>query len=115
MKTIELANQTTTTYAGSYSYYVKVRDQRRAALETAYAKQQEHIKATEEYIRKYKAGIKAKQARGRQSQLDRLERIILPPAARTFDFFTFQPPPNAPSGSLKRKISPLATTLTIPC
>lgn len=92
VKTIELANKTTTTYAGNYSYYVKVRDQRRAALETAYAKQQEHIKATEEYIRKYKAGIKAKQARGRQSQLDRLERIILPPEARAFDFFTFQPP-----------------------
>ncbi len=91
-KTSELANKTTTTYAGGYSYYVKVRDERRAALEAAYAKQQEHIKATEEYIRKYKAGIKAKQARGRQSQLDRLERIILPPEARTFDFFSFQPP-----------------------
>ncbi|MDO4204584.1 MAG: ATP-binding cassette domain-containing protein [Selenomonadaceae bacterium] len=91
-KTIELANKTTTTYAGGYSYYVKVRDERRAALEAAYAKQQEHIKATEEYIRKYKAGIKSKQARGRQSQLDRLERIILPPEARTFDFFSFQPP-----------------------
>ena len=36
----------------------------------AYKKQQEHIHETEEYIRKYKAGIKAKQARGRQSQLD---------------------------------------------
>lgn len=92
VKTIELANKTTTTYAGNYSYYVKVRDDRRAALESAYAKQQEHIKATEEYIRKYKAGIKSKQARGRQSQLDRLERIILPPEARAFDFFAFQPP-----------------------
>ena len=91
-KTSELAKKNTTTYAGGYSYYVKVRDERRAALEAAYAKQQEHIKATEEYIRKYKAGIKSKQARGRQSQLDRLERIILPPEARTFDFFSFQPP-----------------------
>lgn len=33
---------------------------------------------TEEYIRRYKAGIKAKQARGRQSQLNRLERIEKP-------------------------------------
>ena len=42
---------------------------RRAALESAWAKQQEHIKATEEYIRRYKAGIKSKQARGRQKVL----------------------------------------------
>ena len=42
---------------------------RRAALESAYAKQQEHIRETEEYIRRYKAGVKAKQARGREKQL----------------------------------------------
>jgi ATP-binding cassette subfamily F protein 3 len=59
---------------------------RRKALENAYRKQQEHIHETEEYIRKYKAGIKAKQARGRQSQLDRLERIELAPEEATLHF-----------------------------
>ena len=41
----------------------------------AYEKQQAEIARTEEYIRKYKAGIKSKQARGREKQLSRLERL----------------------------------------
>ena len=91
-KIIGLENQTATVYAGNYSYYQKVRDERRAALESAYEKQQEKIRETEEYIRRYKAGIKAKQARGRQSQLDRMERIVLPPEKARFNYFAFHPP-----------------------
>ena len=69
-----------------------MRDERRAALESAYEKQQEKIRETEEYIRRYRAGIKAKQARGRQSQLDRMERIVLPPEKARFNYFAFHPP-----------------------
>ncbi|MCI1822510.1 MAG: ABC-F family ATP-binding cassette domain-containing protein [Megasphaera sp.] len=72
---LEMENGTITKYKGNYSRYIQQREQRRKAMENAYEKQQEQIKETEEYIRKYKAGIKSKQARGRQSQLDRLERI----------------------------------------
>ena len=43
-----------------------------------YAAQQDYIARTEAYIRRFKAGIKSKMARGRQSQLDRLERIDAP-------------------------------------
>ena len=91
-KIIGLENQTATVYAGNYSYYQKVRDERRAALESAFEKQQEKIRETEEYIRRYKAGIKAKQARGRQSLLDRMERIVLPPEKARFNYFAFHPP-----------------------
>ena len=91
-KIIGLEDGTATVYAGNYGYYQKVRDERRAALEAAYAKQQEKIRETEEYIRRYKAGIKAKQARGRQSQLNRMERIILPPEKARFRYFAFHPP-----------------------
>lgn len=91
-KIVGLENKTATVYAGNYSYYQKVRDERRAALEAAYEKQQEKIRKTEEYIRRYKAGIKAKQARGRQSQLDRMERIVLPPEKARFNYFAFHPP-----------------------
>ena len=38
----------------------------------AYEKQQEYIKKTEAYIDKYRAGIKSKIARGRQSQFNLL-------------------------------------------
>ena len=61
-------------------------------LESAYAKQQEHIRETQEFIRRYKAGVKAKQARGREKQLQRLERIILPPTKTSFNFFMFHKP-----------------------
>ena len=90
---IELENKTVTSYEGNYTYFMKVKTQRRAALQSAYEKQQEHIRKTEEYIRKYKAGIKSKQARGRQSQLNRLERIVLPPEDASFNYFALNTPP----------------------
>ncbi len=62
-------------YSGNYSRYLEQKAMNDAALLSAYEKQQRQIAKTEEYIRRYKAGIKSKQARGRQSQLDRLERI----------------------------------------
>ena len=89
---LELEHQTITSYTGNYTHYIRIKNERRAALQHAYEKQQDHIRKTEEFIRKYKAGIKAKQARGRQSQLNRLERIILPPEAAQFQFFSFAPP-----------------------
>ncbi len=90
---LELDGGQVTSYEGNYTYYMRVKNDRRAALQSAYEKQQEHIRKTEEYIRRYKAGIKSKQARGRQSQLDRLERIVLPPEDATFNYFAFHKPP----------------------
>lgn len=75
---IDLENHQIHTYRGNYTQFTKVKALNEEAQEREYEKQQEHIRETEEYIRKYKAGIKAKQARGRQSQLDRLERIEKP-------------------------------------
>ncbi|MDD6922659.1 MAG: ATP-binding cassette domain-containing protein, partial [Veillonellaceae bacterium] len=89
---IELDGGVVTTYEGNYSYFMKVKAARRKSLVSAYEKQQEHIKKTEEYIRKYKAGIKAKQARGRESQLKRMERIVLPPEDASFNYFAFHKP-----------------------
>lgn len=87
---LELSHGKVTKYKGNYSRYVEQHAQQQKALEKAYKKQQEHIHETEEYIRKYKAGIKAKQARGRQSQLDRLERIEWQPEDESLHF-NFKP------------------------
>lgn len=88
----DIEGKTVTAYEGNYSYFMKVKEDRRAAQLSAYEKQQEHIKRTEEYIRKYKAGIKSKQARGRQSQLNRLERIVKPAETAAFNYFAFNAP-----------------------
>jgi len=65
-------------YHGNYSAYVKKKTEDDLAQQRAYQKQQVHIKQTEDYIRRFKAGIKSKQARGRQSQLERVVRITAP-------------------------------------
>lgn len=78
-------------FRGGYTRFQQTKAQQDAAYEKAYEKQQEHIKETEEYIRRYKAGVKSKQARGRQSQLNRLERLSTPVHAKELRFH-FDPP-----------------------
>ena len=83
---VELDHHKATTYRGNYSRYVAQREERLKADTIAYEKQQEYIKKTEEYIDKYRAGIKSKMARGRQSQLNRLERLEAPETSNSLDF-----------------------------
>ncbi len=66
-------------YPGNYRQYVRLRQERRAVRQKEYEAQQEYIARTEEFIRRYKAGQRAREARGRQTKLDRLERVA-PPA-----------------------------------
>lgn len=65
-------------FKGNYSRYLEQKAIQSATLEAAYNAQQDYIARTEAYIRRFKAGIKSKMARGRQSQLDRLERLDAP-------------------------------------
>jgi len=70
-------------YPGNYSRYVELRAERMARRLTEYQAQQEHIQKTEEFIRRYKAGQRHREARGRQKRLDRLERLERPRELRT--------------------------------
>lgn len=83
---IELDHHKTRTYRGNYSRYLKQKKANFKADLKAYEKQQEEIKKTEAYIDKYRAGIKSKMARGRQSQLDRLERLEAPETSHNLSF-----------------------------
>lgn len=89
---IHLENKHIRTFRGGYTRYLKTKEEQDAAYEKAYEKQQEHIKETEEYIRRYKAGIKSKQARGRESQLKRLERLEKPTHTAALRFHFAKPP-----------------------
>jgi ATP-binding cassette subfamily F protein 3 len=86
---IELRNGKIDSYAGNYSNYIKQREVSNLSWQRAYAKQQEYIANTEAYVRRFKAGIKSRQARGRQSQLSRLERIERPDVANIIDLWDF--------------------------
>ncbi|MCE5258496.1 MAG: ABC-F family ATP-binding cassette domain-containing protein [Chloroflexi bacterium] len=65
-------------YHGNYSAYLLQREERRLRQLKEFQAQQELIERTEEYIRRNKAGQLAKQARGRETRLARLERIAQP-------------------------------------
>ncbi len=61
-------------YPGNYTKYLGLRAERIERAMKEYEAQQEHILKTEEFIRRFKAGQRSKEARGRQKILNRLER-----------------------------------------
>ena len=65
-------------YPGNYRQYLRLRRERRALRQKEYDAQQDYIARTEEFIRRYKAGQRAREARGRQTKLDRLDRVAPP-------------------------------------
>ena len=79
-KILDMEGGKATLYPGNYEKYFQLKTERRNYELKAYEKQQEEIAKIEEYVRRHKAGIKAKQARGRQKILDRMERLEKPPS-----------------------------------
>lgn len=88
---VELRNGKLTSYPGNYTNYLQLKAGNDEAQLHAYEKQQEFIRENEEYIRKYKAGIKARQAKGRQSRLQRLERLEKPGEERDIGSWKLKP------------------------
>jgi ATP-binding cassette subfamily F protein 3 len=76
-------------YPGNYQAFRRLRIDRRKTIQRAYEKQQTDFKRQEAFIRKYKAGQRAKQARGRESRLEREkteQAIERPLELETFTF-----------------------------
>lgn len=77
-RTIELAFGRTEDYRGNYTKYLSLREERMERRRREYDAQQAHIAHTEDFIRRYKAGQRSREARGRQTLLDRMERVERP-------------------------------------
>ena len=76
----DLAHRRVETYRGNYSHYRQQREDRHARWRKEYERQQEFISETQEFIRRYKAGQRTKEAQGRETRLNRfLEEEALPP------------------------------------
>ena len=71
----DIDNETISKYYGTYSEFLKKKTLLREDYIRQYSAQQKEIKKTEEFIRKNIAGRKSKMARGRQKQLDRMEKM----------------------------------------
>ena len=85
-RTIEVDHQRAEVYPGNYTKYVQLRAEKLERWAKEYEAQQEYIARTEEFVRRYKAGQRSKEARGRQKMLDKLERIERPPVAGALKF-----------------------------
>ena len=71
----DIDNKTITKYYGNYKEFLRKKTLLREDYVRQYAAQQKEIRKTEEFIRKNIAGRKSRMARGRQKQLDRMEKM----------------------------------------
>ncbi len=100
---LELAHGEAEEYPGNYSAYLRLREERRGRRRKEYEGQQAYIHHQEEFIRRYRAGQRAREARGRQTKLDRLSRVA-PPAEERRPRLRFS---TAPSSRVALKASGL--------
>nr|BCJ78210.1 hypothetical protein [Niallia circulans] len=74
----DIEGETIWKYPGAYSDFLRQKERVREEHVRQYNAQQETIQKTEAYIRKNKAGVNARIARGRQKRLDKIQRIAAP-------------------------------------
>jgi ATP-binding cassette subfamily F protein 3 len=105
-KIVELWNKNLHFYAGGYSRYEVLKDERRAQLQAAYANQQDRIQQLESFINRFRAqATKAKQVQSRIKELDKIERIEIPPDEKSIHFSFPQPKPSGRIVAEFRKVS----------
>jgi ATP-binding cassette, subfamily F, member 3 len=93
-RVVELAHGRATTYVGDYDAYVEQRELRREQLEAAARNQQRKIEQTERFIERFRAkNTIATRVQSRIKQLERMERIELPPDERALRGIRFPAPP----------------------
>jgi ATP-binding cassette subfamily F protein 3 len=89
----EVWNHTLTDYHCSYSNYLVQREERVAALREAKRRQDEEVAAMEDFIRRFRYNAnKASLVQSRIKQLEKVERIVLPPERKRIRFRFPSPP-----------------------
>src|ERR1700678_1135251 len=91
-KIAEIWNKRVYFYTGGYSKYEAQKSERRAQLEAAYANQRDRIEQLEAFINRFRyQATKAKQVQSRIKELEKIERIEIPPDEKTIHFSFTQP------------------------
>src|SRR5436305_11138195 len=105
-KTAEIWNKQVTCYSGNYEKYLAQKAERRAQLEAAYRNQKEKIDQLEAFINRFRyQATKAKQVQSRIKELERMEKIEVPPEEKAIHFSFPQP---RPSGRMVAEAKDLA-------
>jgi len=79
----EIDNCQLKSYRGNYSKYKTLKSEEDARFEKEYIRQQEYIKREQNFIARYHAGQRSKEARGRAKRLERIERMDAPTNEQT--------------------------------
>jgi ATP-binding cassette, subfamily F, member 3 len=91
-KILELWNKGLHFYTGGYTRYELQKTERRAQLTAAYENQRARIEQLEAFINRFRyQATKAKQVQSRIKELDRIERIEIPPEEKSIHFSFPQP------------------------
>ncbi len=94
-KITEVWNKKVHFYTGGYEKYRQQKAERLAQLESAYKNQQDKIAQLETFINRFRAqATKAKQVQSRIKELEKIERIELPPEEKVIHFSFPQPKPS---------------------
>ena len=94
-KTVEVWNKHVHFYHGNYDKYLAQKTERRDQLTAAYRNQRERIEQLEAFINRFRAqATKAKQVQSRIKELEKIERIEIPPDEQTIHFKFPQPKPS---------------------
>ena len=94
-KIAEIWNKKVYFYTGGYEKYRTQKAERLTQLEAAHKNQQDKIQQLEAFISRFRyQATKAKQVQSRIKELDKIERIELPPEEKTIHFSFPQPKPS---------------------
>src|SRR5436305_2800355 len=92
-KIAEIWNKQVHFYSGNYEKYLAQKAERRTQLEAAHRNQQEKIDQLQAFINRFRyQATKAKQVQSRIKELERMEKIEIPPEEKAIHFSFPQPP-----------------------
>jgi len=94
-KIVEIWNRGVHFYSGNYEKYLAQKQERTEQLEAAYRNQRDRIEQLEAFINRFRyQATKAKQVQSRIKELERIERIEIPPEEKSIHFSFPQPKPS---------------------
>src|SRR6202023_2696616 len=92
---LEIWNRRTYFYTGNYDKFLAQKTQRNEQLQAAYRNQRDRIEQLEVFINRFRyQATKAKQVQSRIKELEKIERIEVPPEEKTIHFSFPQPKPS---------------------
>ncbi len=93
---VETERGISTTYLGNYSAYLQQKAENQAAQLSAYERQQKEIEKQQAFVEKFRASAtRSTQAKSREKQLDKIERIGAPTGSVRTLHFRFPPAPRS--------------------